>query len=240
MNEKIVNRNYIRHLELIEDLLANGALGGRTNTYAIKYVRQSLPEEAQEQARENIGAASTSTVSGKQDKLISGENIRTINGVSILGGGNITVGDVDVVKYVPQELTEEQKAQARENIGAISSVEETSMSYITAMIRPEPGPNTMGKIYLIGPGANNEYQRWFTKYQNDEYVWVPMGSTMIDLSTYASKEEVQALRELILSVIDDVLLRSDIVVLTKDAYDRIAQPDPNKFYMTYEDEEELP
>lgn len=32
------------------------------------------------------------TVSGKQDALVSGTNIKTVNGYSILGSGNISVG----------------------------------------------------------------------------------------------------------------------------------------------------
>lgn len=31
------------------------------------------------------------SVGGKQDKLVSGTNIKTINGASILGSGNITI-----------------------------------------------------------------------------------------------------------------------------------------------------
>lgn len=34
----------------------------------------------------------TSAITGKQDKLVSGQNIKTINGQSVLGSGNITVG----------------------------------------------------------------------------------------------------------------------------------------------------
>lgn len=77
-------------------------------------------------------------ISGKQDKLVSGTNIKTINGTSILGSGDITipggssdanvqavdtgdaVEDVETntyIKYVAQTLTEEQKEQARKNIG---------------------------------------------------------------------------------------------------------------------------
>lgn len=65
-------------------------------------------------------------IESKQDILVSGENIKTINGQSIVGYGNITTngdGDsVDVetntyVKYVAQTLTEEQQKQARLNIG---------------------------------------------------------------------------------------------------------------------------
>lgn len=55
----------------------------------------------------------------KQDTLVSGTNIKTINNESILGSGNIQAGDPDAVKYVSQTLTEAQKAQARTNIGAV-------------------------------------------------------------------------------------------------------------------------
>jgi hypothetical protein len=36
--------------------------------------------------------------SGKQDKLVSGENIKTINGQSILGSGNIEIGGKEIVQ----------------------------------------------------------------------------------------------------------------------------------------------
>ena len=61
---------------------------------------------------------------GKQDALESGVNIKTINGESILGGGDLEIeggGGGDAVKYTEQSLTSEQKAQARTNIGAGTS-----------------------------------------------------------------------------------------------------------------------
>jgi len=57
----------------------------------------------------------------KQDTLVSGTNIKTINGNSILGGGDIQAGEPDAVKYVSQTLTEAQKAQARTNISAVAA-----------------------------------------------------------------------------------------------------------------------
>ena len=59
----------------------------------------------------------------KQDTLVSGENIKTINNVSILGEGNIYIQggggeDPNAVKFVEQTLTSEQQTQARTNIGA--------------------------------------------------------------------------------------------------------------------------
>ena len=68
-----------------------------TNTY-VKYVAQTLTEEQKAQVRTNIGADLTdyvtttqlnTSLSGKQDKLISGTNIKTINGQSLLGSGDI-------------------------------------------------------------------------------------------------------------------------------------------------------
>lgn len=74
---------------------------------------------------------------GRQEKLVSGTNIKTINNTSILGSGNIaidaniqavdtqeTLDDVNTntyVKYVAQTLTDEQKAQVRENIGIVDN-----------------------------------------------------------------------------------------------------------------------
>lgn len=54
----------------------------------------------------------------KQDTLVSGTNIKTVNGESLLGNGNIVAGDPNAVKYVSQSLTDAQKTQARTNIGA--------------------------------------------------------------------------------------------------------------------------
>ena len=60
----------------------------------------------------------TQALSTKQEVLISGENIKTVGGESILGSGNIIVGDDNAIKFVPQELDSGQQEQARDNIGA--------------------------------------------------------------------------------------------------------------------------
>ena len=88
-------------------------------------------------------------LSTKQDKLVSGTNIKTVNGNSILGNGDIVIqtdanikaidtseiiDDVETntyVKYVIQTLTEEQKSQVRTNIGAVASNEIDLSNYYT-------------------------------------------------------------------------------------------------------------
>lgn len=44
------------------------------------------------------------SVGGKQDKLVSGTNIKTINGQSILGSGNITISGGVSQDYVDNAI----------------------------------------------------------------------------------------------------------------------------------------
>lgn len=70
--------------------------------------------------------ASLESLSGKQDTLVSGTNIKTVNNQSILGEGNITIESEPVdtskcVKVEEQTFTSAQQALARSNIGAGTS-----------------------------------------------------------------------------------------------------------------------
>lgn len=136
-----------------------------------------------------------SGLAGKQATLVSGTNIKTLNGESVLGSGNITIqgGDPYAVKYVAQTLTESQKARARANIDAASLSDIADMDFVTATTLPTASASTMGHIYLIGPDANDNYDRYFTQQSGSTYSWVSLGSTQIDLSTYATQEEVSQL-----------------------------------------------
>ena len=73
---------------------------------AVLHTQQTLTEEQKRQARENIGAG-TSSFSGSYDDLTDKPVIPQV--------------PQDIVKYSEQTLTEEQKRQARENIGAGTS-----------------------------------------------------------------------------------------------------------------------
>ena len=69
----------------------------------------------------------------KQDKLVSGVNIKTINENSILDEGNL-----NLVQFDSQTLTDSQKQQARENIGAEKSTDivviDSSVSTLNAEV----------------------------------------------------------------------------------------------------------
>lgn len=183
------------------------------------YVSQFTGAEIDSRLRKAETAVQPGDLESKQDALVSGENIKTINGQSIVGSGNIQIqaGDTDAVKYVAQTLTDAQKAQARTNIAAASAAElgqivtdltgieadidslEAAVQainvgdYVTATTLPTASASTMGHIYLIGPDANNNYERYFTQESGGAYSWVSLGSTQIDLSAYATQEELSQL-----------------------------------------------
>ncbi len=73
---------------------------------AVLHTQQTLTEEQKRQARENIGAG-TSSFGGSYNELTDKPVIPQV--------------PQDIVKYSQQPLTEEQKRQARENIGAGTS-----------------------------------------------------------------------------------------------------------------------
>lgn len=111
------------------------------------------------QGLDNIIAAIEQQIATKQDKLINGVNIKTVNGKSILGEGNIEIegvaGDVDTttcVKYVAQELTDEQKAQARENIGALEQESLASVATSGSYDDLEDKPNIPTESTVSGWG----------------------------------------------------------------------------------------
>lgn len=88
---------------------ASDIASGVIPTDVVKYSLQTLTDAQKAEARANIEA---------QDFLVSGTNIKTVNGESILGSGNIVASDPNAVKYTEQTLTDAQKTQSRTNIGA--------------------------------------------------------------------------------------------------------------------------
>lgn len=71
------------------------------------------PSGAVAQLRTQIQSAMqqlSSAVAGKQDKLVSGDNIKTLNGESLLGGGNVQLPDtrVSVTESAPGGASVEQ------------------------------------------------------------------------------------------------------------------------------------
>ena len=123
-------------------------------------------------------------------------------------GGGGSGSDPEAVKYTEQTLTEEQKAQALANIGGASaesvtaetaratSAEEDIMDAMdgtnveTVTVLPAASASTVGKFYYVGPDGNGEYARYRGIESGGSYSFLPVGTTEMNLSTYATKAEV--------------------------------------------------
>lgn len=106
--------------------MANINIGGRLHSTATGNVvagANEILDDVKGKKQSVINQETDEALADKQATLVSGENIKTVNGESILGSGNIQVqaGAADAVKYVSQTLTEQEKTQARTNIGAGTS-----------------------------------------------------------------------------------------------------------------------
>ncbi|MBQ5840630.1 MAG: hypothetical protein IIW40_01610, partial [Clostridia bacterium] len=94
-----------------------------------------------------------------QDVVVNGTTYPAVEAVALTGvGGNTQVYYPDAVRYVPQTLTAEQKAQARGNIGIDTYLAEELAK--RAQLRPEPAESLewlktngdTGKIYVLPDG----------------------------------------------------------------------------------------
>ena len=110
-NKMDITDNLVR----VED--TNGELDDVPEDVYVKYVTQSLTEEQKIQTIRNIGA---------QEELVSGINIRTINGKSIVGEGDIEIKEYDLSKIV--------------DLGIFMGQSNMAGRGVTTTAHPEPAP----------------------------------------------------------------------------------------------------
>ncbi len=77
-----------------------------------------------------------------------------------------------------------------------------SQQYVDVTALPTAGADTLDKIYLVGPDANNQYARYYTSYDGSAYSWVAAGTTEINLALYATKAELSQLSQKVTEVED--------------------------------------
>lgn len=114
-------------------------------------------------------------------------------------GNTLDTKIAGTLKYTEQSLTAAQKGQARTNIGAASQDDlvniqkEEYVTVATLADRPAASASTLGKIYMVGPDANNQYDKYYTSFDGTAYSWVSAGTTEIDLTTYAKQSDLDQL-----------------------------------------------
>lgn len=183
--ELATKQDVITDLETIRSGAAKGAtaLQSVPDTYALK---SEIPD-----------------ISTKQDKLVSGSNIKTINGTSLLGSGNIEVAaNVDLSGYATkEELNAKQDTLVSgTNIKTVNGTSLLGAGDITI----EGGNVDLSDYYtksetnaLVNPKLSQvtltqaEYDALSTKKENVLYIISDASTT--DSSDYYTKAEIDAM-----------------------------------------------
>lgn len=103
------------------------------------------------------------------------------------------------------------KAQVDDITAAIAaSVNSTSGEVVTTL--PSAGAGTLGKMYYVGPDANGFYDRYVTSYDGSTYTWLALGNTEIDMTQYATVEQLNQLDQKVEKVAIPMLANKSITL----------------------------
>lgn len=150
----------------------------------------------------NFATTITNTIAQKQDKLVSGTSIKTINGNSLLGEGNIVIqggegGDIDLSDYalkteIPDvsEFITETEADGKYQVTLVSNTNIKTINGQSVLGSGNIEITTDTGGITDAPADGNTYGR---KDNTWESITVP------DTSNLATKQEVQAKQDTLVS-----------------------------------------
>lgn len=93
--------------------------------------------------------------------------------VNVTVDGRAGGGSRDAVKYTPQDLTDEQKAQARENIGAVSEVDlDQRVQVVDAYDKISPQDIARTSLILVMAGNEGKIAEILPSCQGEEFGWL--------------------------------------------------------------------
>lgn len=158
----------------------------------LKYTPQTLNSSEKAQARQNIGA---------QEQLVSGENIKTVNGVNLLGSGDLVIKTYQPFNPVwptsgtTKAFCDAVNADAGASVALAYLGEVTFTDLPSGMVNAEvkveimQGTGTADKvIHLELTSGNRPPYRWeYTYWGNGQNVsgWIPFQAAPQDLTASA-------------------------------------------------------
>lgn len=139
-------------------------------------------------------------ISEKQNALVSGQNIKTINNASILTSGNISI------PTVVSDLANDSGYQTQAQVEALILDELSRFDKLDyEIVQTLPATGTAGTRYLIKHSSDDRYEEYI--YVNG--TWYDIGATdEVDLSAYYTKTETDDLLDTKVGV-GDVATSSD-------------------------------
>ena len=114
-------------------------------------------------------------ISGKQDKLVSGTNIKTINGKSILGSGDIIISggssseDIKVLVLEMEYLPEVGETGVFENIDFLNKILEYSSVFVKTFNALFPCSYQDGTIIIHG--LEQQFELWVESVNYEQTSW---------------------------------------------------------------------
>lgn len=136
-----------------------------------------------------------SIVASKQDRLVSGTNIKTVDGQSIVGGGN-----VDLSRFVTATANNLANYYLKSDVYTKAEVQQLISSvqgfaFVSAVALPDPSSLTLNKVYLVpstNPQSRNIKEEFITIETPQGYAWEQIGSTAIDITAYSTTKQMTA------------------------------------------------
>ena len=184
---------------------------------------------------ENYSADTDSKITDKQDALVSGTNIKTINNQSLLGEGNITIeGGGSVTVDTEMSDTSENPVQNKVITAAIK--EKPNVVYLTQAEYDALETKDTSKIYMITDAKEVEsLDDYYTKTEVDTKL-----SEKADTTALAAKQDTLVSGTNIKTINNETLLGSGNIVVpkvwsgTQTEYDAITTKDSGTIYLIYE------
>lgn len=166
-------------------------------------------------------------VTDKQDRLVSGTNIKTVGGQSILGSGDIPIqadisSDVEDLQTSIETIGngafvvawDGESSPVAANIPAGVSVTYDGSSVTGSLAA---SASTLGKIYLVAGGTADNYDRYVT-VGGSTYSWVHIGNTAVALSDYATNTKVTQLEQKVTEIQGGTEWTEDIDLTSYEQY----------------------
>lgn len=182
--------------------------------------------------------ASNSTVSRKQDMLYSGTNIKTINGESVLGSGNITI-DTSVLNATGNS-TEKAMSQKAVTDAIVSETDRAVVKETALESRIEAHESITEQAAQDASEANAYAQQAYsrsTEAINTANTAKNAVATLEGLSNTTTAQQTLAatVTQIEQNTTDVNTLKSMFVYMTEAEYEALALKDPDKIYMLYEE-----
>ena len=200
----------------------------------------SKADTATTYTKTEVDNAITTATSTKQDTLVSGTNIKTINNESILGSGNIDIqgggGGVDVVQTTGTSTTDvmsqdavstqlNNKANKSAAVGGYQFVSSSDGDYI--QYRNVNNTNIGNGIYY--PKINGKYILTSNNiYAKNNYNFELVETSAITTSVTSASTDVQVPSA---KAVNDKLGGLSLVKLAQAEYDALATKDSNTLYI---------